>query len=571
MEDHHGSASCARSEEPPARRYLAVRRCDGLLSAPAIFFDKHDLFRFMGGEAAAQQAEYQEFPRVVDAMQYLYNPSSSSSSSSSSISSSSNHQHPGQGHSHAQAQSTAPDASSSSSSSLKRSTATAASSASKRPKTGGSSSTHVAAISQQQRQQQPQQPQQPQQQQDAAAREEQEWRSMFLQLEARARQGKDVEYVSYLEHPALSVWLRQQLNLYRAIKNGKDISSSTTVNPVQLSQRFLKLQQVGYHLDTHKRNPSFEEKAREWYDYYQAHGSDPTAENPLNKWVNRVRTWYVKHQNGEPTRMKPEHIELLKSLGFRFTTDRGSKLMGKSRPTWEQRFQQLLDYKQEHGNCFVPVKYGGTGGLGAWVVMQRKWYKDYMNNAGNSNNKQRRTFLNPEKIEKLRNAGFCFSMVTDTTETPWHERFEQLVQYQQAHNNTTNVPNKVPGLGPWVAEQKRLLKEGKLSEFHRMQLASIGMVPHAHSSTTTRTPKPKPPPPPTKPAPWYETYYRLKEYQQLHGTTCVEKSQSPQLYAWTCRQRMEYQKKKQNGSFTLTDGQVAILNDLNFDWDGPTE
>jgi hypothetical protein len=38
---------------------------------------------------------------------------------------------------------------------------------------------------------------------------------------------------------------------------------------------------------------------------------------------------------------------------------------------WWQRFQQLVNYKQDHGDCKVPKRYNVNPSLGEWVVSQR--------------------------------------------------------------------------------------------------------------------------------------------------------------------------------------------------------
>jgi hypothetical protein len=513
-------------------RYFAVRQCDGVLDKPAIFFDKNDMLRVLvsntnkqGATSSSSLPQYQEFTRMVEAMQYIYSDTDGS---------------PGKEPPAAAKRSSKEMSTSGTSASAATPTA-----AKKQKKTRAStSSDHLAKA--------PPKTSDTALSEEEAAKEEEEWLAMFLQLETRGQQGKDVEYVSYLENPDLSMWLRKQLNLYRAIKHGKAVQG---VNPVKMSQRFLKLQEIGYNFETHKKNPTFEEMAHMWHDYYQKHGSDPTAENPLNKWVNRVRKWYIKFQNGEKTRMKQEDIDLLTKMNFRFTTEMGSKLMGKSRPSWDQRFEELLEYKRQNGNCAVPIKYGGPGGLGPWVLMQRKWYRDLQKDPSERTKNQQRSFLTDEKIEKLKSIGFSFSMIKDTSEVPWHERFQQLVEYKEAHGGSINVSNKVPGLGPWMFEQKKLYREDKLSDFHKKQLESIGFG--------------RPVEPPPKVDHWYENYHTLVQYKKYNGTTSVERSKAPALYAWCCHQRIAYHKLKKGetkGS-SLTDGKIAVLNDIGFDWE----
>jgi len=65
--------------------------------------------------------------------------------------------------------------------------------------------------------------------------------------------------------------------------------------------------------------------------------------------------------------------------------------------TWDERFQELADFKAVHGHTIVPQN---SGSLGNWVRMQRvdaKKFKDGKKSA-----------MTAEKILKLTQLDFCF-------------------------------------------------------------------------------------------------------------------------------------------------------------------
>ena len=55
---------------------------------------------------------------------------------------------------------------------------------------------------------------------------------------------------------------------------------------------------------------------------------------------------------------------MLDLQGFTWETGTGQK-------TWEQRFADLLKFKEAHGNCDVAKKNPDDPSLGMWVVNQR--------------------------------------------------------------------------------------------------------------------------------------------------------------------------------------------------------
>jgi cobalamin biosynthesis protein CobT len=65
--------------------------------------------------------------------------------------------------------------------------------------------------------------------------------------------------------------------------------------------------------------------------------------------------------------MLPERIQKLNSLGFVWGI--------KNRVTWQDRYNELLHYRSQHGNCNVPQQYKTNHSLGIWVDKQRQKHK----------------------------------------------------------------------------------------------------------------------------------------------------------------------------------------------------
>jgi hypothetical protein len=65
-----------------------------------------------------------------------------------------------------------------------------------------------------------------------------------------------------------------------------------------------------------------------------------------------------KKRKGRPTVLDQEKIDKLESVGFKWYFDRSHN------KTWEERYQDLIVFKSEHGHCNVPRK---EGTFGEWV------------------------------------------------------------------------------------------------------------------------------------------------------------------------------------------------------------
>ena len=100
-------------------------------------------------------------------------------------------------------------------------------------------------------------------------------------------------------------------------------------------------------------------------------------------WINDIRKMKKKHDKGESTCLKAEHIFKLSAAGMEWDDAHDAK--------WNMRFDELQQFFMENGYSSVPLK---TPVLGSWVSNQRRKYN-------NSN-------LSEDKIEKLKRVRFSF-------------------------------------------------------------------------------------------------------------------------------------------------------------------
>jgi Helicase associated domain/Helicase conserved C-terminal domain len=163
----------------------------------------------------------------------------------------------------------------------------------------------------------------------------------------------------------------------------------------------------------------------------------------LGQWVDTQRI-----QEG---RISPGRRARLDALGF---------IWDALTHKWEEGYQHLEAYVNEHGDCKVPLRYQCPDGfrLGVWVNKQR----------------QKRNKLSPERTARLHALGFIW----DRHEALWEEGFEYLKAYVSEHLNC-----KVPygyrasdgyRLGQWVQVQRN--KQDSLSAERKTRLDALGFV-----------------------------------------------------------------------------------------------
>ena len=118
----------------------------------------------------------------------------------------------------------------------------------------------------------------------------------------------------------------------------------------------------------------------------------------LGKWVDTQRTQYSLRNKGKHSHLTEERIKLLEDLGFEWSPQDNS---------WNDRYDELVEYKAEHGNCLVPQRYSKNKALGRWVDTQRTQYR--LRNEG------KHSFLTEERIKKLEDLGFVWSVKKTST------------------------------------------------------------------------------------------------------------------------------------------------------------
>ena len=78
----------------------------------------------------------------------------------------------------------------------------------------------------------------------------------------------------------------------------------------------------------------------------------------------RLSNWVSTRRNDKNS-LSPEQIQQLDEIGF---------IWDAHSYKWDMHFNGLLDYKQEFGDCAVPLRFKTSSGeaLGSWVSTQRK-------------------------------------------------------------------------------------------------------------------------------------------------------------------------------------------------------
>ena len=90
---------------------------------------------------------------------------------------------------------------------------------------------------------------------------------------------------------------------------------------------------------------------------------------------------------------------------------------------WNERFSELLEFKQKWGHCDVPQKYAKNRNLRKWVRKHR--WKYILLNIG------MKSFISDERMLKLENVGFKWETKSSTQETMCDKNITGIQEFKQ--------------------------------------------------------------------------------------------------------------------------------------------
>ena len=352
--------------------------------------------------------------------------------------------------------------------------------------------------------------------------------------------------------------LKIELNDERIMNNARRASASSGTS--RRSQSPLKEEQVQllndvgfiWNVNEWKYRLNFEKLQ----SFHSNHGHINVPNTPeteeLYKWLSRRKKEYKKYLNGsdDGSILTNEKRKDLEKLGFHvgmFITDsdnadKEQKIKTTrtfTRTSWDGRFQELLEFRNEYGDCIVPRNEKAYTKLSGWVQHQRAEKK--------KKSKGLKSRLTDEKERQLDEIGFVWSIQDNV----WNQRLNELREFKCQYGHV-RVHTKNGKLGNWVMIQrlqyglKNRGKKSSLTDARMEALNELGFEWDIHEIS------------------WEEKFNELKKYQQNEINSNEEVV--THLNSWIAAQRAEKRYKQQGLHSHLTDEREAKLNEIDFDW-----
>jgi hypothetical protein len=177
-------------------------------------------------------------------------------------------------------------------------------------------------------------------------------------------------------------------------------------------------------------------------------------------------------KQGKKNSLDPEKVKLLEDAGFVWKVLPGMtpvKKKPKCENKWQERYEELLRYKDIHGNTMVTKPKNMFKGdkwfeLANWVSTQRAHY---------NNTLKGKAKMSPERIKLLEEAGFAWSCgkkahggkakTRGSNIEMWEERFKEFLEFKKKFGSSS-VPKS------WsTCSNPNLNKWGPLARWMRTQ------------------------------------------------------------------------------------------------------
>jgi hypothetical protein len=185
------------------------------------------------------------------------------------------------------------------------------------------------------------------------------WTDKYNELRAyKAKHGHTQIPSSYGN---LGVWVGTQRKQYRLMQQGR--CTHMTPERVKLLEQLGFLWQVNTWMERYLELCAFYER----YQHFNIPSSYPNKQ--LRPWVTTQRSHYRFLQEGKPSQLTAERIQLLEKIEFPW----------KTREDWQTRYEEFQKFVQEYRTCAVPRSYEKYPKLYRWVNCQRMEYQKYKN------------------------------------------------------------------------------------------------------------------------------------------------------------------------------------------------
>jgi len=330
-----------------------------------------------------------------------------------------------------------------------------------------------------------------------------------------------------------------RMDAQRILSTFLNLNNKDTSQEGEITNVFRRIGAIRDDLQTHHskgRNGS------SWKDAIEPQEIQPSEESTQEPQKTRRKRYPTRNTTTLVPNDDPLHDDELYDDEL-YDDETQSDSLPKLETKWRNRYQELVQYFNEHGHSNVPKGYALNPNLSVWVMNQRLRKKSGK--------------LLTERIIALEELNFEWSRLlhqSDNCEDAWQIRYQELQQFYNQHGHS-NVPNRHPSnksLGLWVKRQRQLYRSQTMVSTRVTALEQLDFEWVCSRSSPRRKNERL----------WQERYSELQTFYQENGHCNVAFSyqRNKKLGPWVSQQR---KKKKQK---MLLPNQISALEQIDFQW-----
>ncbi len=278
-----------------------------------------------------------------------------------------------------------------------------------------------------------------------------------------------------------------------------------------MSWQYDKLVSIGFSFDP--LGDRVEENFRELLEFREKYGH--TRVPAYDKEYPILSTWVQTLRSKPPT---GELKERLDAVGFVWRA---------RKDIWDDKYRELLQFRDKHGHMKVPKVFEGSTSLSSWVKSMRQLREQ--------NNKK---ILTDERIRLLDSIGFEWSPMTDN----WDENFKKMKRYMKRDGGKLiwSSYRHDRSFVLWLNLNRRNKEKMPKNRINKLNKAGFDWAPMKDK--------------------WAKRFEELSRYKEKNGNCIVPaRSEGKQaLYIWTARMRRDKAK--------LSQYKIDMLDSIGFDW-----
>jgi hypothetical protein len=130
---------------------------------------------------------------------------------------------------------------------------------------------------------------------------------------------------------------------------------------------------------------------------------DSNENQRLLNWVTRWKGKYREYKITNGQKGDPERMKRLESVGLVDDISTGYEQKRDASSSWDDRINQVLEFKRKHGHPIVPSKWDENPKLGRWVKNKRYKYREYKISNGQKGD--------PEQMKRLESIGLVDDII----------------------------------------------------------------------------------------------------------------------------------------------------------------